>query len=73
VKLPAAAHSEAGTPARQLSITIKDDGAVADETLKYGEVMGGARLVPWRGLRRRQAGDGRNRCESPAIRTVIII
>jgi len=28
VKLPAAAHSEAGTPPQQLAITVKDDGTV---------------------------------------------
>jgi biopolymer transport protein ExbD len=28
VKLPAAAHSEAGTPPRQLAVTVKDDGTV---------------------------------------------
>jgi biopolymer transport protein TolR len=41
VKLPAVAHSETGTPPRQLSITIKDDGTVylGSEVLRREQVV----------------------------------
>lgn len=41
VKLPAAAHSDPGTPPRQLSITVKDDGTVylGTEVLRRDQVV----------------------------------